>query len=162
MRQKFSRAVMNNGLRHVRKKQISLKYSQSRFCRKHVILIILNWTLIVLFLLQLKTELVFRVSRNPIWAPIWSKFQNSILIKNLISWASTVHVHFQTKTGPNPTQRGTLQRSLSRTIWPFGFQRTPWSVLLWYDSFQILKKSKKNQTMVKNLRFKFYIVDSFG
>ena len=48
---------MNNGLRHVRKKQISLKYSQSRFCRKHVILIILNWTLIVLFLLQLKTEL---------------------------------------------------------------------------------------------------------
>ena len=139
MRQKFSRAVMNNGLRHVRKKQISLKYSQSRFCRKHVILIILNWTLIVLFL----CSNFFRVSRNPIWAPIWSKFQNSILIKNLISWASTVHVHFQTKTGPNPTQRGTLQRSLSRTIGPFGSRRTPWSVLLWYDSFQILKKSKK-------------------
>ena len=47
---------MNNGLRHVRKKQISLKYSQSRFCRKHVILIILNWTLIVLFLCSSKLK----------------------------------------------------------------------------------------------------------
>ena len=113
---------MNNGLRHVRKKQISLKYSQSRFCRKHVILIILNWTLIVLFLCSSKLSSshlvinlkwkIFRVSRNPIWAPIWSKFQNSILIKNLISWASTVHVHFRNLNGAK-TQRGTLERSES-------------------------------------------------
>ena len=65
------------------------------FSRKHVILIILNWTLIV------KNELrrnpsprlivkFFQVPKNPIWVPIWSKSRNSISPQCLISWANTV------------------------------------------------------------------------